>query len=179
MHNEIDPFDHMNDILKALKKGILITTKSSEKVNCMTIAWGQIGIEWNKLIFTVFVRDNRFTHEMLARSEDFTINIPTDKSVRRILAYCGTKTGRDVDKIKELGLTIVEGQNVNAPAIKELPMTLECKIIYRQHQDKEAIPKNLQQLHYPADVPGSFHGANQNFHTMFFGEIVSAYIISE
>ena len=65
-------FDYANDILKAVKTGVLLTTKTDDKVNTMTISWGTLGIEWGKTIFTVFVRENRFTKSQLDKNPEFT-----------------------------------------------------------------------------------------------------------
>lgn len=176
MKREIDVYDHMNHILKQLKKGILITTKVNGKVNSMTISWGQIGIEWNRLIFTTYIRAGRYTHQMLEEHKEFTVNIPMETNAGKILGFCGTKSGKNHDKVKELNLTLVESDHVDVPGIKELPMTLECKVIYSQLQDKEAIPDHLKSEFYPQTVDSDCNGANKDFHTMFIGEIVGAYI---
>ncbi len=177
MRKQIDVFDHSNTILKELKKGILLTTKNGEEVNSMTISWGQLGIEWNKIIFTTYVRENRHTRKMLDSGE-FTINVPLErKSVAKILGYCGTKSGKNVNKISEMNLTLVDGVNVSVPAIKELPLTLECKVLYKQMQDKDEIQEQINNDCYPQDVPSDFSGANKDYHVMFYGEIVNAYII--
>ena len=75
------------------------------------------------------------------------------------------------------GLTAVPGQKVAAPAIAQLPLTLECKVIYRQHQDPAAIPPAIREKFHPQDVEPDFHGRNRDFHTAYYGEIVSAYIL--
>jgi len=175
--NKIDVTEYLSPVLKALKKGVLLTTKNGDKVNSMTISWGQIGIEWNKLIFTAFVRSGRFTHRQLQQNPEFTININTEGTATKILGYCGTKSGRDVNKIAELQLTTVEGNKVASPAIAELPLTLECKVIYTQAQNREAIPEAVRKQFYPENVPGDFHSANADLHTVFYGEIVDAYLL--
>ena len=96
---------------------------------------------------------------------------------KNIIGVCGTKSGRDTDKIKDLNLTLIESEIVNVPAIKELPLTLECKVIYKQKQDENAIPKEIMEKNYPENVSGEFYGANMDYHTAYYGEIVSAYII--
>jgi len=173
---EINLDDHFGTILNALRKGVLITTKAGDRVNPMTISWGQIGIEWNRPIFTTYVRTGRLTHEMLEESGEFTVNIPMEDKAGKILGFCGTKSGRDFDKVKELGLTLVEGGHVDVPGILELPMTLECKVIYSQLQDEKLIPEYLKSEFYPQEVGSIDSGANKDFHTMFMGEIVGAYI---
>lgn len=177
MKKEIEVFDYANEIMKAVKTGVLLTTKADGKVNSMTISWGTLGIEWGKPIFTVFVRENRFTKQQLEKNPEFTINIPIGEFNKKILGICGTKSGHLTDKISELNLSLESPNSISVPGIKELPLTLECKVIYKQKQDKNEIPEEILKACYPQDVDGSFHGANRDFHTAYYGEIVSAYII--
>ena len=177
MKRKIEVWDYANEIMSAVQKGVLLTTKSGEKINTMTISWGTLGIEWATQIFTIFVRENRYTHQMLEENPEFTINIPYGAFDKKILGLCGTKTGRDYDKIQLAGLTVVEPEVISVPAIKELPLTLECRVIYKQEQDSKAITEENNRKFYPQDVDGSFHGANRDYHTAYYGEIVAAYII--
>ncbi|OJF76053.1 MAG: conserved protein/domain typically associated with flavoprotein oxygenase, DIM6/NTAB family [Treponema sp. CETP13] len=172
---EIEVFDYSNDIMKELQKGILITTKKDGKVNSMTVSWGHLGIEWGKPIFVCYIRTGRYTHQMLDSGE-FTVNIPLDRDKNgKLINYCGSHSGRDVDKVKKLGLHLIPGIEVSAPAIQELPLTLECKIIYRQMQESSKLPLEMQEHFYPSDKDSSF-GINRDQHEMFFGEIIKAYI---
>lgn len=177
MKEKINVFDYSKTILEALHKGVLLTTKADEKVNTMTISWGTLGIEWAKPIFTVFVRENRFTHEQLEKNPEFTINIPVGEFNRKILGLAGTRSGRSMDKIKELGLTLENPETILVPGIKELPLTLECRVIYKQKQELKAISEENQKRFYPQDVDGTFHGENRDVHIAYYGEIVDAYII--
>jgi len=177
MKKEIEVFDYINVIMKAVKTGVLLTTKVDDKVNSMTISWGTIGIEWEKMIFTVFVRENRFTKQQLDENPEFTINIPIGEYDKKIIGICGTKSGHVTDKIKELKLTLEAPNIISVPAIKELPLTLECRVIYKQKQDEGQITQENKNECYPQDVESSFHGANRDFHTAYYGEIVNAYIV--
>lgn len=177
MKKEIEVFDYANDIMKAVKTGVLLTTKADDKVNSMTISWGTLGIEWSKPIFTVFVRENLFTKLQLEKNSEFTINIPYGDFDKKILGICGTKSGREIDKIKDLNLTLETPDRVSVPAIKELPLTLECRVIYKQKQDEREITGENKKAFYPQNVDSTFHGANKDFHTAYYGEILSAYII--
>lgn len=177
MKKEIQVFDYANVIMKALKTGVLLTTKVDDKVNSMTISWGTLGIEWEKATFTVYVRENRFTKHQLEKNPEFTINVPFGEFDKKILGICGTKSGHLSDKIKELNLTLESPNSVSVPAIKELPLTLECRVLYKQKQDESEIKEEIKSKFYPQDVEGSFHGANRDFHTAYYGEIISAYII--
>nr|WP_296400379.1 hypothetical protein [Acidaminococcus timonensis] len=65
MKEKVDVFSAAPQILKNLSKGILVTTKAGGRVNTMTIGWGTLGIEWGKPIFTIYIRQGRFTHAQL------------------------------------------------------------------------------------------------------------------
>jgi len=177
LKKEIQVLDYASEIMKALQSGVLLTTKADDKVNSMTISWGTLGIEWGTPIFTVFVRENRFTKQQLDKNPEFTINIPVGDFNKKILGVCGTKSGHTTDKIQELNLTLEESLAISVPAIKELPLTLECRVVYKQKQDENAITEENRIKCYPQDVDSSYHGANKDYHTAYYGEIVSAYII--
>lgn len=177
MKKEINVFDYSSEIIKAVNGGVLLTTKADDKVNSMTISWGTLGIEWGKLIFTVFVRENRFTKQQLEKNPEFTINIPIGEFNKKILGVCGTKSGHETDKIKELDLSLESPNVISVPGIKELPLTLECRVIYKQKQDEKEVTEENKNKFYPQDVDSSFHGSNRDYHTAYYGEIVSAYII--
>ena len=139
MKKKIDVFEHMGEILNGVKNGVLITSKADDRVNSMTISWGTVGVEWGKPIFVTFIRENRFTRNLLEKNGEFTVNIPIDDSAKKILGFCGSKSGRDIDKAKEIGLTYEDPEIISVPGVKELPLTLECKVIYKQTQDIHAI----------------------------------------
>lgn len=177
MKKEIQVWNYTEEILSHLQKGVLLTTKADGKVNTMTISWGMLGIEWAKPVFTVFVRENRYTRQLLEQNPEFTINIPYGEYDKKILGICGTKSGKNIDKVKAADLTLEQPMTISVPAIRELPLTLECRVIYKQSQNAEEITPENKQKFYPQNVDGSFHGANKDYHTAYYGEIVAAYII--
>ena len=115
MKKKVDAFDYAGVICKALRKGVLLTTRADDRVNTMTIGWGKIGVEWGKPIFIAYVRDSRYTRRLLDESGEFTVNIPLNAENREILGYCGSKSGRDTDKIRDMKLTTVDSDVVGAP----------------------------------------------------------------
>ena len=174
MKRKIDAFDYTGTICKAMKPyGILLTTAAEGKVNTMTIGWGTIGVDWSRPMFIAYVRESRYTKEMLEKNPEFTVNIPLERTdrVKEILSFCGSKSGRDTDKPKELGLTLVESEKVSAPAIAELPLTLECKVIYSVRQDGSVMPEDVLQRYYPG-----WENNKNDVHSVYYGEIVAAYI---
>lgn len=170
MKRKIDPFDYATHICKAMKPhGILLTTAAGGKVNTMTIGWGTMGVDWSRPVFIAYVRESRHTHQMLEENGEFTVNIPVGEVDKKILAYCGTKSGADSDKIADLGLHLVGSDVVCVPGILELPLTLECRVIYKEEQDLSRIPEDILARYYPEG----------DHHHVYYGQIVNAYLIEE
>ncbi|MCB6314249.1 flavin reductase family protein, partial [Gordonibacter pamelaeae] len=71
----------------------------------MTIGWGTLGIDWSSPVFVAYVREHRFTRELLDKNPEFTVNVPFGEYSKKILGICGSKCGRNLDKISEAGLT--------------------------------------------------------------------------
>ena len=173
MKREIKVWEEAGYILEQVGKGVLLTAAADDKVNTMTIGWGTMGIEWGKPIFIAFVRESRYTKELLDKNPEFTVNIPYGEYDKSILSICGTRSGRDMDKIKELGLQLEDGETISVPGIRQLPLTLECKVIYKQEQDESAINAENTKRYYPRE--GAF--PKGDYHTAYYGQITAAYII--
>lgn len=170
MIRPVKPFDYAGAICEAMPGGILLTTRNGDFVNTMTIGWGTIGIEWGKPVFVAYVRESRHTRTMLDANGEFTVNIPLGAADKKILALCGTKSGRDMDKIRELGLTLEYTPDFSVPGIRELPLTLQCKVLFRNVQDESRLPEEIRSRYYAAINAGDYHYA-------YYAEIVGAYII--
>lgn len=179
MRRYIDPMEHAAHILQKLQKGVLLSTQADGKMNSMAIAWGMLGIEWNRPIFTALVRENRFSRTLLDKSMEFTVNVPLAEIDAEILRVCGRTSGRDTDKIGLLRLSAERGETVKAPAFLELPLTLECKVLYRKMQDAAQIGNDIKARFYPPDVDGREFGSNRDYHIAYMGEIVNAYILEK
>ena len=172
MKKIVNAFDYAGEICKAMSPGVLLTAKLGDKVNPMTIGWGSVGVEWGKPLFTAYVRPCRYTHDMIEATGEFTVNIPMGDA-KSILGFCGTKSGRDTDKVAALGLTLEEPLNISVPGIKELPLTLECKVVYKQDQVLANLKDSLRDRYYPD------RNDLGDYHTAYYAEIVSAYIIED
>lgn len=160
-------YDHQIEKNLALLQnpGLLLTaTKPSGESNTMTIGWGQIGFVWGRPVFTVLVRPSRYTYEFIEASGEFTVNVPTE-AMRRWVGVCGTKSGRDMDKFGEFGMTITPGQTVDAATIDACPMVYECRVVHFN----DLIPTNLDQ---EIDVK-SYGGSD--YHRLYFGEITGTF----
>lgn len=170
MKRKIDVFENISTIMEKLKGGVLLTT-NCKKVNSMTISWGAVGIDWGKPVFTTYVRGSRYTRAALDNTGEFSVNIPLDGNAKAILGFCGSKSGRDYDKVKELGLELEDGEAVGAPGIKQLPLTLECKVINKHLQPIDNLPDEVKAACYPPLSDGK-----PDLHIVYYGEIVNAYI---
>ncbi len=152
-------------VMEALPKGTFLTTAHNGKVNTMTIGWGSIGRIWQKPIFMVLVRYSRFTYDLIEKSTEFTVSVPF-KDMTEALALCGTKSGRDMDKIAVAGLSTTPGKKVSVPVIAGCNLHYECKIVYKQAMTPDTLDSEYQKACY----------ANGDYHTMYFGEIVATYL---
>ncbi len=174
MKQNIDVWEYAPQILKAVSSGVLMTTQADGQVDTMTIGWGHLGIEWYKPIFIAYVRQSRHTKTLVDKNPEFTVNIPLGAADKEIIRVCGTQSGRDVNKPQKLNLTLVPGETVSVPGIKEMPLTLECKVIYKQDQELAAISQADRDHFYKAGTPN-----DGDFHTMYYGEITAAYILKD
>jgi flavin reductase (DIM6/NTAB) family NADH-FMN oxidoreductase RutF len=147
------------------KKGAFLTVKDGEKVNTMTISWGNVGFEWNKPIFTALVRKSRYTHELIESSREFTVSIPSDGNLQETLAFCGTKSGRDVDKFEKCELKLEASKNVDTPVIAKCGFIYECRVVYKQDMDLSLLSEEIKRAAYP----------DEDYHTIYYGEIVACY----
>ena len=134
--------------------------------NTMTIGWCQLGRLWSQPVCTVYVRPERHTYGFLEKHDYFPVSV-LPAGEKKTIAFCGTKSGRDVDKIAECGLTLAYGAG-DAPYFEEAELVLVCRKVYAQDMAGEFVTDGTHiDRHY---APG--HG---NWHRMYIGEVVEAY----
>ena len=167
MIKEISFNDKLKEMLNQINKGAFLTVTDGEKTNTMTIGWGNVGIVWSKPIFMVAVRYSRYTYNLLEKARDFTVSIPIEKDLKKELAYCGTYSGKDVDKFKECNLNIKEGRKVSSPIIGDCELHYECKVVYKQAMEPGTLNDSIKDKYYK----------NKDYHVLYFGEIVDCYLI--
>lgn len=163
----VDYNEYSREALEQLKKGAFLTVRDKDNTNTMTIGWGNIGFIWGKPIFIVMVRYSRHTYKLIESSKEFTISIPLKKNLKKELAYCGTYSGRDVDKFKECNLNLVDSQNISTPIIGECELQYECKVVYQQAMEPGTLDEEIKNKNY----------SNGDYHIMYFGEILDSYIL--
>ena len=109
----------------------LISSGTTDKPNVMTAAWTGI-IASEPAMTYVSIRPSRQSHEIISRTKEFVINLPT-LALAAATDFCGVKSGRSVDKFKEMKLTPLPCSQIQAPQIAESPVSLECKVKDIQH----------------------------------------------
>ncbi|MCR2031991.1 flavin reductase family protein [Anaerofustis stercorihominis] len=160
-----EAFDLLN---KQLSKGVFLTVKNKDKVNTMVIGWATVGRVWGKDIMTVMVRFSRNTYDLIKNADSFTVSVPEYDTMKKEIAFMGTKSGRDFDKYKETGLTLSDAQSVESPVINEAKLHYECKIVYKQSMDPTGI------IDYE-NIEKRFYEGNNDYHMIFYGEILNVY----
>ena len=158
----IAPTEITDNIFRLIGKDwALVTAGSSESFNTMTVSWGGAGIMWNKPVTFTFIRPQRYTFGFLEKNGLFSMSF-FDEDFRRALQICGTKSGRDTDKVKETGLTPAFTEE-GVPYFEEARLVLVCKKLYAQDLNEDSIIVDA--------VKGNYNG--DDYHRMYVSEIVS------
>ena len=150
-------------VVKKIKQGAFLTVQAGETLNTMTIGWATIGLAWRRPVLMVMVRTSRHTFGLIERAADFTVSLPAGDMQKEIL-FCGTRSGREVDKFAACGLKTSPSRAVVSPVIDAPGLHFECRIVYKSAMDPGALIPDYAAL-YP----------DEDYHTLYFGEILSAY----
>jgi flavin reductase (DIM6/NTAB) family NADH-FMN oxidoreductase RutF len=159
-YKEIDPKELTENPFKLIDdEWMLVTAAKDDKVNTMTASWGSLGIMWNKNVASIVLRPQRYTKEFVDNSSTFSLTF-YDKSYKKDLAYLGSKSGRNEDKLSKTNLTLDYVDNT--PYFKEAKLILICRKLFTQEMKPEGfIDTTLLEKNYP----------NKDYHTLYFGEI--------
>jgi flavin reductase (DIM6/NTAB) family NADH-FMN oxidoreductase RutF len=161
---DVDYMGVAQDSINKIKEGAFLTVKSGNALNTMTIGWATFGVVWRKPIMMVAVRSSRHTFGIIEAAKDFTVTVPTG-DMRKETDFCGSKSGRDMDKFKECNLETTDSRQVASPIININGRHYECKIIYKSAMDPAHLDTNYDSTLYP----------KRDHHTLYFGEILACY----
>ena len=156
--------DVKNPVALFHKDWAALAAGNKDSMNAMTIGWGTIGVLWQRPIVTVYVAPERYTNEFMDRNDYFTV-VAFPESKREALAYIGTHSGRDGDKLKAAGLT-PEFTELGNPVFKEGNLAIECKIIYKEPFKKELFDDKAQDLYQRIKISP---------HVTYIGEVVNVW----
>ena len=163
---------NLNDISAAFlqafgSQNALLTAGDGERCNTMTIGWCQLGRIWNLPVCTVYVRPERYTYQFMEKQDAFSVCVlPED--AQKTMAYCGSKSGRMTDKIKECGLTVQYGTG-GTPFFAESRLVLLCKKLYAQDMDSASVVGGQDAI-----LP--FYGKAGNWHRIYTGQVLECYL---
>lgn len=150
---------------------VLVGVGNGEKNNVFTVGWTGI-INTRPPKTYISVHPDRYSYNFIKETGEFTINLPSTKLVSKV-DTCGVKSGRKIDKFKELNLSYEKGELINAPIITDCPINLECKVfesidlgshtmfmadILNVHIDENLIDKNGRLMIEKADLLAYAHG---------------------
>lgn len=143
----------------------LVTCGTGEKFNTMTVSWGALGEIWGKDAAFIFIRKRRYTYEFLESNSLFTLSF-YDKKHRDALTLCGKKSGRDIDKVAETGLTPVFTDGT--VTFGEAKYTLVCRIMGATELTPDTFLDSEINDCYDEKTAGDYH-------KMYIAEIVKVY----
>jgi len=140
------------------RQWMLITAGNERNFNTMTASWGGLGELWGAPAAFCFVRPSRYTYGFMEREEYYSLSFFGEK-YRAALNYCGAHSGRDVDKVKETGLTPVFSEA--APCFGEAELVLVCRKLYAEDFKPErfADPAFFERVYPKGDVHRAYIGA--------------------
>lgn len=159
-------FEDFGKFCKALKtNGAFLVVNAEGRTNIMTIGWAQIGVIWGKPVMTVLVRPSRFTHGFMGKAEYFTVCVPAEGAMKKELAFCGSKSGRDYDKAAECGFSVKTGAQEELKYLEGSELVYECRNVERARMLPDLLPQGIKSAYYPEG----------DYHTIYFGEILGVY----
>ena len=141
----------------------LLTAGAKDDFNTMTVSWGGIGELWGKDVCFVFVRPQRYTYEFMEKNDYFSLSF-FGGEYKKELGICGSKSGRDIDKMLETGFTPIDLQN--AVGIEQAKVNVVLKKLAFQDMKPDGF--------IDEDIMGNY--ANNDFHRVYIGEIVKVIV---
>ena len=160
-----DPKELASELLQAFSaQNALLTAGDRKSCNTMTIGWCQTGRLWNLPVCTVYVRPERYTYQFMEDQDYFTVSV-LPEGEKKTMALCGSRSGRDIDKVKECGFT-VRAAECGAPYFEEAELVLVCRKRFAQPMDPDNMPQEIKTKWYP----------EEDYHTLYIGEIVEVLV---
>ena len=167
MQKEINIRELKDNFVKMISNDwALLTAGKSDDFNTMTVSWGGIGELWNKDVCFVFVRPQRYTYEFIEKNDYFSLSF-FGGEYKKELGVCGSKSGRDIDKMAETGFIPVDlGEAVGYEQAK-VNVVLK-KLAYQDMKPDGFIDETIMKNY-----------ANNDFHRVYVGEIVKVVLNDE
>ena len=167
-YDKLESSDLPDNVIQLIgKEWMLVTAGDESSYNTMTASWGGIGFLWNKPVVYVFIRPERYTFEFIEKSEYFTLSFLGEEN-RAIHKICGSKSGREVDKVKETGLKPVITEKGNI-LFEQGRLSLECRKLYTDVMKEDCFID-------PSVCKQWYGGAHGGLHHIYVAEITGAWM---
>lgn len=164
-YKKITPDKIPGNIIKMLTEDwMLITAGNSQEFNMMTAGWGGLGCMFGKPVAFCFIAPTRYTYKLMEKNDTYTLTFYTE-AYREALNICGSKSGKDTDKVKATGLTPVTTPE-GSQAFSEAWLIIECRKMVSQSIIPEAITNQKLKEEWEG----------KQLHKMFIGEIINVWI---
>jgi hypothetical protein len=152
----------------------VLTAGDKNNYNSMTIAWGSLGYSWNRPIFTVYVKPERYTYEFIDKYKIFTVSFFDKKIYPKFSAY-GIKSGREVNK-EEICDTHIKFLDDGGITFEEAEEVFVCKMMVRSHLTNEDVEPEINEFYKTAaEKFGHLFKMTTVPHSMYVGEIIRHY----
>lgn len=149
MYQDVQIVDYLEIVNQKLARGgVFLTTQNQSKLNTMTIGWGGITHFWAKPIFIVPVRKSRYTYQLIDQAGEFTVSVPIENNLSQQLRFCGTNSGRDIDKFAAAGLTTLPGKLIQTP----LSPSVNCILSVKLFTSRKWIPNTSMPVSMSAGI---------------------------
>ncbi len=145
---------------------MLITGGSIDDYNTMTASWGGLGHLWDKNVTYCFIRPHRYTYGFIERANFYSFCFFEDK-YRKILNYCGTHSGRNLDKTEKTGLSPMEGPHNTVYFAEARLVLVSRKLYFEDLRDSNFVDE---------DIIKEFYEADKDLHRMYIGEVVNCLV---
>lgn len=155
---QINPFTAIG------QQWMLITAGDQKKVNTMTASWGGMGVLWGDNVVTVYIRPQRYTKEFVDQQDCFSLSF-FDNTYKKELGVLGSVSGRDQDKIQDVGFHVTYLENV--PTFEEANLVFIVEKVYEDDIKPELFKnKTIDEKWYP----------DQDYHTMYIAKVKAVYV---
>jgi flavin reductase (DIM6/NTAB) family NADH-FMN oxidoreductase RutF len=152
---------------RQVRHGAFLMT--GNEANPMTISWCQWGRFLEKPVCTVFVRKSRYSHELI-KDGRFTVSVPEPGRFVKELAFCGSKSGRDTDKLNKMNMKRLKFSEDGVDGIDGCAVHFECRVLFRCESDLDLMDGEIRSEFYgPENAP------DEDPHTIYFGEIIAVH----
>lgn len=169
-YDKIEPSEIPDNVMQLIgQEWMLVTAGKKDSFNTMTASWGGLTYVWERPASIIYIRDTRYTYQFLQKEDSFTLSFFPEE-YRGALRICGTKSGRDTDKVKESGLTPIETPT-GLISFTQARMIIECKKMLVQELDYN----NLTEPYKKKIIEESYTGETSK-HQLFISEITNVWV---